>query len=397
MREAWWQLVAFRALLSPQVAGLDVNQPGDPRCWSAGYSFEVCCQSEQLGYERGCWNNFYNYDLCCSTRFVVPAQCARAANTVVSAADDQLSFALDEVLWHCRVRPHEEFESCLGAATPDRSEPSGQVLRVHKSYESYVATQQAKAREGLRDRFVSRVVMEVVARYIVRHFGGLPVQGAPQAARPERLWGLCHGAKTGAEVRFLREALDRQEAEAERRGASRNFPEGTYALGTDISEEAASASGGSVIQLDFHTMDTSWFSSWDFVYSNALDHSYMPGVALTAWRESLRGSEGLLILHTSPGHSTLNTDSADLYGASVGQSCSLLRIMGFEILDVIRLPGPSGHGDEYKRDGFDLSAADLIFAVRGNGTSVAKPEMSPVPEAGMGATLFDSNRATRGP
>merc|ERR1711862_1082505 len=72
--------------------------------------------------------------------------------------------------------------------------------------------------------------------------------------------------------------------------------------------------------------------------------------------ESLHGPEGLLVIHTSPLHSTLNTDSIDVYGASLAQQCSLLRNMNFHIVDVLRIPSESVklHYD-----------SDLIFAVRG--------------------------------
>ncbi|CAD7951516.1 unnamed protein product [Amoebophrya sp. A25] len=76
----------------------------------------------------------------------------------------------------------------------------------------------------------------------------------------------------------------------------------------------------------------------DFVYSNAFDHAFEPRFLLEkVWSQMLRPN-GLLILHWSQDNSPVAVDKVDIYGATVGQLCNLLRKAGFQILDVIRIP-----------------------------------------------------------
>merc|ERR1712048_401980 len=110
-----------------------------------------------------------------------------------------------------------------------------------------------------------------------------------------------------------------------------------HVLGTDISPEASAASAGDVVADDFHVLQQDWKESWDFVYSNALDHSFDPGMALASWRHSLR-ENGLLILSRSSFHDTLHVDEIDIYGASLGDYCVLLSSAGFQIIEVVRIP-----------------------------------------------------------
>lgn len=194
--------------------------------------------------------------------------------------------------------------------------------------------------------FASGRVIKVVSLYLQRHF--------PGQSWGRKLHGLCHGAKVGEEVRLLRASL-RQ---------SQSFPNGVYVLGTDISHEAAEASHGDVFAWDFHVMQESWYEAWDFIYSNTLDHAYHPGAALLIWRRCLRTSESLLVLQRSPLHSVMNLDATDVFGGSLGDYCSLLRLAGFEIIDVVRLPQSPGSELE----------EDLIFAIRGSTPQLGEVE-----------------------
>jgi len=214
----------------------------------------------------------------------------------------------------------------------------------HMSYKDYVRTQTEKANRELHQRFASERALGVTSIYLRRHFLGLGHQG---------LEGLCHGAKSGAEVRLLRGLL-REEP---------RFAAGIQVLGTDISAEAARASGGDVQEMDFHLLFMDWLGRWDFVYSNTLDHSYHPGSALLSWRATLKGAGGLLVLQRSPNHDTSAMDAVDIYGGSIGDYCALLRAARFEIVDIARLPSTEADIEE-----------DLIFAVRGEAPDVSTVE-----------------------
>eukprot|EP00928_Gymnodinium_smaydae_P091716 TRINITY_DN75444_c0_g1_i1.p1 TRINITY_DN75444_c0_g1~~TRINITY_DN75444_c0_g1_i1.p1 ORF type:complete len:359 (+),score=42.80 TRINITY_DN75444_c0_g1_i1:30-1106(+) len=319
-------------LLSHALTFASTETAGNPVCWKGDFSFDACCKDKRPTDESVCWNGYYNYDLCCFSPYTPSKQCL------------QHVLAPAQMLFHCRVRPHREFARCFSALPPglaEKKENIGSLGKFHFSYADYKEAQWRKTAKDIDMRFTSERVLEVVARYINHHFRS----GLNQSV----VRGLCHGAKTGTEVRSLRRFLRDGHAQQE----------DTEVLGTDISPEAAAASQGDVIERDFHLVDASWSSAWDFIYSNTLDHAYDPVAALMIWRWCLRSSEGLLILHRSSFHTTMHVDAVDVYGASVGDTCTLLRLAGFEIVDVLRTPE---YDHEHGRD----REQDLIFAIRGD-------------------------------
>lgn len=252
-----------------------------------------------------------------------------------------------DLLWHCRVRPHQEAEACLIAPGQTFDKFSGTLLMPSQGgYASYVENQRSKVNRdvdpssGAFGFFEWGPTVDVAALFVSRHFGS--------PARSVKLRGLCHGAKTGREVRIFRTALARA-----------GGVEGVYVLGTDITPEAVAASQGDVIEWDFNRVPKDWLGAWDFIYSNTLDHAYHPGVAISAWRMSLRSPESLLVLHRSNAHSTVNIDVHDVYGGSLNNYCALLRTAGFEVVDVVRARVEAA-GDTH----------DLIFAVRGEAPDI---------------------------
>jgi len=335
---------AGRVVTAHEEDGNEVQ--GNPRCWHEGFTYDLCCATEESGTLNKCWSMHYNYQMCCITPFKPSEQCLAAQEA-------------DDLLWHCRVRPHLEFNRCLAASNKDRS--MGTVAWFHGSYSAYVEAQREKAGRELDGRFVSERALDVVAAYIRRY-----VRKDTFASGEFR--GLCHGAKRGTEVRLLRERLG----------------SGAEIYGTDISKEAVTASAGDVIELDFHTVYMDWGSKWDFIYSNSLDHSYHPGSALVAWRWSLRGPSGLLVLQRSPFHDEMNIDAVDVFGASVGDYCELLRAARFEVIDVLRLP--EGQLDS---SGERHHEEDLIIAVRGKGPERTKVDRAKGPEAAFESAAED--------
>jgi len=299
---------------------------GNPECWKDGFSYELCCKTEALGRISGCWNVHFNYDLCCFNPFQPSDRCFQAEDT-------------EELLWHCRIRPSREFNRCLGIAM-GAGERQGKVGWFHDDYEAYAKAQGEKASRELHVHFATERVLDAVSTYLKRHFS--TSHGMRQCLR-----GLCHGAKTGEEVRVLRRRLQ------DGGGPSCNGNDAV--LGTDISWEAVQASNGDVIQLDFHLVNMAWKGVWDFIYANTLDHAYDPPRALAGWRWSLRDSNSVLVLHRSGFHSTMHIDGSDVYGGSIGDYCSVVKEARFEIIDIIRLPATEHEIEE-----------DLIFAVRGS-------------------------------
>ncbi|CAD7947988.1 unnamed protein product [Amoebophrya sp. A120] len=99
---------------------------------------------------------------------------------------------------------------------------------------------------------------------------------------------------------------------------------------------AAKTSSTSPPALSSRAADSS--SLADFIYSNAFDHAMEPRWLLEeVWSKALRPN-GLLILHWTYENNPIGVDQVDIYGATIGQLCNVLRKANFLIIDVLRIP-----------------------------------------------------------
>lgn len=174
-------------------------------------------------------------------------------------------------------------------------------LFQHTSYDEYRDAQIEKNRRKLERVFVTSHEIDVIVDRI---------------PRPVTL-GLCHGVRTGWEVHAFRRAL------------------GTDAiLGTEISPTAAGMDG--CIVWDFHEVKPEWLDRTDFIYSNALDHSYDPAMCLARWLSCL-SPRGVCVIDW---HKTLlsRVDSADCFKASTREVGRLCEGVG-RIIDTARVQG----------------------------------------------------------
>ena len=126
------------------------------------------------------------------------------------------------------------------------------------------------------------------------------VVGAPR-------FGICHGTRRGKEQEWFRKYL------------------GCEVIGTEISDTASHFPH--TIQWDFHETKAQWIDSTDFIYSNALDHSYDPKKCLDAWMSCLRAG-GLCILEHSSAHGPQATSDTDPFGAEIFQMPYLILTWG---------------------------------------------------------------------
>lgn len=93
-------------------------------------------------------------------------------------------------------------------------------------------------------------------------------------------FGLCHGSRNGAEVRFFNKYLPKFEV-----------------LGTDISHTAGKVEN--MIVWDFHGVKEEWVGNVDFIYTNSFDHTYDPYKCLKAWLSCL-SDNGVCFIHVNP-------------------------------------------------------------------------------------------------
>ena len=140
----------------------------------------------------------------------------------------------------------------------------------YKDYAEYIAVQKDYHQRSVRKggSVSSEKGLKVVATGLRSRLGIHP------------LTGLCHGVRNGQEQQWFREYLDISEI-----------------LGTDIGETAGEYPD--TITWDFHRVKTEWIGKYDFIYSNALNHSCKPTMALKQWMRCVRQG-GYCVLHWRP-------------------------------------------------------------------------------------------------
>ena len=136
-------------------------------------------------------------------------------------------------------------------------------------------------------------------------------------------FGLCHGSRSGREAVWFRAA----------------WP-GIQAWGTEISPVAASTAPWTM-PWDYHHQRPEWIGSADFVYSNALDHSFNASLAVSRWIEQTH-DEGAVVIHWSDTHYHATTNEVDRFGAKYEDLkrlvCGLQRAPGDLFVEKIMLP-----------------------------------------------------------
>jgi SAM-dependent methyltransferase len=124
---------------------------------------------------------------------------------------------------------------------------------------------------------------------------------------PDLQFGLCHGTRQGNEQKWFREAL------------------GCEVLGTEISETATQFAN--TIEWDFHNVKPEWVGAVDFIYSNSLDHSYNPVLAVESWVSCLRPG-GMLLLEHSDRHQPEGATKVDPFGITLAELVLFITRLG---------------------------------------------------------------------
>jgi hypothetical protein len=126
------------------------------------------------------------------------------------------------------------------------------------NYEEYRRLQVWKSKRDINVVWASEKNIDFISLYLREHLKNPPK------------FGLCHGTKRGDEQQWFMKYLG---------------PDVTV-LGTEIADHATEFPN--TIQWDFHEVKPEWRNAADFVYSNALDHSYDPQKAIGVWMSSVK-------------------------------------------------------------------------------------------------------------
>ena len=156
-----------------------------------------------------------------------------------------------------------------------------------------------KKYDGALGKFggVSRDSMQQVADYVRENI--------PLANK----FALCHGTNRGFEMAYLREMLP-----------------GVEVWGTEMAPTVAKLSNWT-INWDFHVVKPEWRDRADFVYTNALDHSPTPVLAVQRWMEEV-SRKGALIIEWSRFQERRTHSPTDPFGASYAQLYEILHNAG---------------------------------------------------------------------
>lgn len=131
----------------------------------------------------------------------------------------------------------------------------------YDSYDEYVAAQVEANMRKLKNIWVDKRTIEAISK---RH------------SRVDRI--LCHGTRNAAEQKYFQEFFPLAEI-----------------IGTEISPTAVQFP--MTVQWNFHETNPSWIGKMDIVYSNAIDHSYDPVLALTTWANQVTNTGRLYVEH----------------------------------------------------------------------------------------------------
>lgn len=112
-----------------------------------------------------------------------------------------------------------------------------------------------------------------------------------------QILGLCHGARNGFEQNYFN-MLDAN----------------IVCIGTDISETSENYENS--VCWDFHKSRSDWLNKFDFVYSNSLDHSYDPSLALCTWLGQIKAN-GAVVIELTKFHSPAYSNENDPFGVKL--------------------------------------------------------------------------------
>jgi len=122
--------------------------------------------------------------------------------------------------------------------------------------------------------------------------------------------GICHGVRTGAEVRYLRQTLS---------------PD---VIGTDLVAHEFK----DVVIHDMNVVNSDWVNSVDFVYSNSFDHAFDPYLTFNRWMDQLRDG-GKCYIHWGPGYANINRPNCT--GGTKRDLERFVDDLGYVVYDII--------------------------------------------------------------
>ena len=144
---------------------------------------------------------------------------------------------------------------------------SHELFKIHKykNYKEYKKTQIKFNIKKINQIWADKYNLKKISNFLKKNI------------KKKNLKGLCHGSRNGFEQKKFMQFLTKSRV-----------------IGTDISPTAKEFEN--TIQHDFHKKK--WVSCFDFIYSNSLDQSYNPKLALNVWLKQIKKNGFIVLEHT---------------------------------------------------------------------------------------------------
>ncbi|MCB1759294.1 MAG: hypothetical protein KDI68_05860 [Gammaproteobacteria bacterium] len=156
-------------------------------------------------------------------------------------------------------------------------------LYEYASYEEYRQVQELHNKRKINEIWADEATLDLVIKRVNEEFPNV-----------KNLFGICHGTRNGFEQNYISSKL------------------GVEIIGTDISETASQFPQS--VQWDFHDRNDEWVGKCSFIYTNSLDQSWKPKLAVSTWLEQLREG-GLLFIEHTEAHGPQGAGEMDPFGA----------------------------------------------------------------------------------
>ena len=161
---------------------------------------------------------------------------------------------------------------------------SNDLVKIYKykNYDEYKETQIFYNKKKLHHVWADESSLTIIINFINDNI------------KKENIKGLCHGSRNGFEQDFFNKNIKNSKV-----------------IGTDISDSAKNFAN--TVMWDFHKVNETWINQFDFIYSNSLDQSYDPKLALTTWLEQIN-KDGYIIIEHSEQHGVRSSGKMDPFG-----------------------------------------------------------------------------------
>ena len=160
-------------------------------------------------------------------------------------------------------------------------------LHKYNSYEEYKESQIKLNKKKIDLTFADENTLRKVSDIVKESVNN-------QKNVPDKIFGICHGSRNGFEQNLLKKIIPNSEV-----------------IGTDISDSALKFKD--TVEWDFHDQKDEWLGKFDFVYTNSLDQSWKPKLALSTWLDQIK-DDGVLIIEHTIYHSPEHSNEGDPFG-----------------------------------------------------------------------------------